>query len=33
VLEKPVVTAATRGVFYLWMDTRSTQEFDGNEVV
>ena len=33
VLEKPVVTVATRGVFYLRMDTRSTQEFDGNEVV
>ena len=33
VLEKPVVTAATRGVFYLRMDTRSTQGFDGNEVV
>ena len=28
VLEKPVVTAATRGVFYLRMDTRSTQGFD-----
>jgi len=33
VLEKPIVTAATRGVFYLRMDARSTQGLQGNEVV
>ena len=33
VLEKPIVTAATRGVFYLRMHARSTQGLQGNEVV